>query len=167
MTDGATPACGRVATAKDRPIHLLGLDPAERALLGIARLMFQTFSPADVGDWIAALTRAEAAFGPAQGAMIFARLARLLQCMRQSRRSVFLFNNPACPGCAAIVTEHERRLMLALVAARQGQAARAAIEVMMLCEGNEIDRVLAALDDLAIAMMGAPLDGHACAELSP
>jgi hypothetical protein len=79
-------------------------------------------------------------------------VARLLDTIRQSRTSTFVFSNPACPCCAAIVTEHEQRIINALSAARSDRRNRAVLEMMMLCEGNDIDPVMQSLDALALVL---------------
>ncbi|MFW5654886.1 MAG: hypothetical protein ACOCYW_04470 [Roseicyclus sp.] len=154
--------CGRRPDAKDRDLRDLGLDLEEEIALNIARLFFQSFAAPESSAWMAALAEAEARFGPRDGPILAARILAALQAVRKSRRSTFLFNSPACPGCAAVATEHERRLMRALSALRRGDRGTARLEAMMLCEGNRLDAVLGAL-----AALGAVLDGRLPDNVSP
>ncbi len=141
--------CGRVPDTKDCDLSSLGLSLEEEVTLTVARLFFQSFCTPDSMAWIGAMAEAEARFGPEEGPLVAARLLGALQAIRRARRSTFLFNNPGCPGCSAIATEHERRLIVAIAALRRGDEGRARIEVMMLCEGNPGDRVVTALTALA------------------
>ncbi|MEJ8560489.1 hypothetical protein QTO30_04090 [Yoonia sp. GPGPB17] len=95
------------------------------------------------------LDLAEAMFGEKDGPVIALRLLDALRCMRFARKSVFCFSAPTCEGCAAIVTEHERRLMAALRGVRLGQLGRTQTELMMLCEGNDITQTVGAFARLA------------------
>ena len=153
--------CGRVPDAKDSTLSSLGLALEEEITLTIARLYFQSFCTPEGMTWIAAMAEAEARFGPEQGPRVAARCLAALQAIRGARRSVFMFNNPWCPSCAAIATEHERRLIVAIAALRRGDESKAQVEMMMLCEGNSSDRVLAALAALARTL--GPEVPQACA----
>lgn len=122
---------------------------SERAVLTMARLYFQTFVDPRSMAWARALTDADACFSPRDHPLVAAQVLAVVQAMRLSRRSCFQFNNPTCPCCSAIVTEHERRLILTLHAMRRGDNSRAQLEMMMLCEGNRTDAVLHCMAELA------------------
>lgn len=154
--------CGRHPDPKDRYLSELGLALEEEITLTIARLFFQSFASPEGNTWIAAMAEAEGRFGYRDGPIVAARLLAALQAIRRSRTSTFMFNSPVCPCCAAIVTEHERRLMGALSAIRRGDRGTARIEVMMLCEGNRLEVVLAAL-----AALGKALDGDLPSNIRP
>ena len=147
--------CGRQPDPKDCYLSSLNLTLEEQIALTIVRYFFHSFAVPQSNAWITAMAEAEARFGYHEGPVIAARLLALLQVIRRARRSVFMFNSPTCPGCAAIATEHERRLMTALSAQRRGDVGTARLEVMMLCEGNRVDTVLCGL-----AWLGQALDGH-------
>ncbi|NNV96023.1 hypothetical protein GTF97_18685 [Roseobacter sp. HKCCD8767] len=55
-------------------------------------------------------------------------------------------------GCSALLTEHERRFMAALTAVRYGRSGHARLELMMLCEGNDIEEVFKSFAVIADAM---------------
>lgn len=154
--------CGRQPDPKDCFVADLRLTLEEQIALTLARLFFQSFAGARSDGWVAAMAEAEARFGHRDGPIVAARLLAALQAIRQSRRSVFMFNSPACPGCAAIATEHERRMMRALSALRRGEVTAARAEIVMLCEGRGDDRVLRALTAL-----GRALDGELPANARP
>lgn len=162
MKDLNVHACGRTADEKDRLVHDLNLTLEEQITLTVARLFFQSFSTPEGYTWLAAMAEAEARFGYVDGPLIAARLLAALQVIRRSRRSTFMFNSPTCPGCAAIATEHERRLMTALSCIRRGDKGTARVEVIMLCEGHRTEMVLSALDAL-----GRALDGKLPANVRP
>jgi len=147
--------CGRQPEPKDCYLSSLNLTLEEQTALTIARYFFQSFAAPHTNAWITAMAESEARFGYREGPVIAARLLATLQVIRRARNSVFMFNSPACPGCAAIATEHERRLMTALSAHRRGDVGTARLEMMMLCEGNRVDMVLCGL-----ACLGQALDGH-------
>ncbi|MEM7721098.1 MAG: hypothetical protein AAF376_01880 [Pseudomonadota bacterium] len=154
MKDLRETHCGRTPDPKDCYLSELGLSLEEEITLTIARLFFQSFAAPESNAWINAMAEAEARFGYRDGPIVAARLLATLQVMRRARKSIFMFNSPVCPGCAAIATEHERRLMMALSAVRRGDMGPARLEIMMLCEGNRIDMVLAGLSGLAQALDG-------------
>jgi hypothetical protein len=152
-TPGST-RCDRRPSRKEIGLPDLNLSPGEDAALTIARLFLRAIAEPASGAWIDAMRAAEARFGPRDGPVIAARVLDVIGTIRRSRRSVFMFNAPGCPCCAAIVTEHERRMMLAISALRRGRTAAARGEVMMLCEGHGAERTLAALGALGTALDG-------------
>lgn len=154
--------CGRQPDPKDCYVADLRLTLEEQIALTLARLFFQSFAGARTDGWVAAMAEAEARFGYRNGPIVAARLLAALQAIRRSRISVFMFNSPACPGCSAIATEHERRMMRALSALRRGEATAARAEIVMLCEGRGADRVVSALYAL-----GRALDGDVPANARP
>jgi hypothetical protein len=152
MKDLGSPGCGRMPDPKDCHIRDLSLTREEEIVLTVARLFFRSFAVAGSEAWVAGMAEAEAGLGYRDGPIVAARLLATIQAVRRSRQSVFLFNSAGCPGCSAVATEHERRLMRALSAVRRGDGAVARAEMMMLCEGNCIERVLAALLALGHAL---------------
>jgi len=141
-------SCGREPGEKECTLVSLGLDRIEAQLLAIARHIFQSFATPGTQGWLNGLGRAEYAFC-FDGPQLFARVVEVLQAVRMSRTSCFIFNSPMCPCCANVVTEHERRLILALAAMRRGQIGRVRTELMMLCEGAETGAVIHALMTLS------------------
>lgn len=140
--------CNRVLQSKEIMRCDADLDTIESHLLTIARFYFQSFAVPESHSWIGALEQSEAAFGDIKGPLVGTRLLCALMAVRQARQSVYCFNSPTCPDCAAIVTEHERRFMTAIQAMRAGRKGQAKTELMMLCEGNETNPSLEALTRL-------------------
>jgi hypothetical protein len=144
--------CKRTLQSKEIFRKDANFDKIDGELLTIARLYFQAFAIPSCHSWIGALDWAETKFGDADGPVIGARLLTALQEMRRARRSVFHFNSPVCVDCSAIVTEHERRLMAVLQAIRRHHMGAAKTEMMMLCEGNDSDDALVALERLVSSL---------------
>jgi len=144
--------CGRTMAPKDCLLSDLQLDRDMQGVLRLTRLYMQTFAMPDTMAWVAALANAEEIYGTDHGPQIAVQCLRALQSVRRSRRSVFQFNSPTCPTCAAIVTEHERRLMNAIVGCQTCTEGQARLELMMLCEGNDIDRAIAEIMELNIRL---------------
>jgi len=134
--------CGRVPKASDCYVSALGLIEAERHVLTIARLFFQSFARPASQNWMAAMEEAEAFFGEDDGPVVAARTLALLKVIRQTRRSVFMFNTPGCPGCSAVATEQERKMMTSLVAIREGDIRRARVALVEVCESEQVDGVM-------------------------
>lgn len=112
------------------------LDPEEQNCLNLARTillyMADPSSPlrrVDVQD-------AAQVFGPQSAKDMIAVLTDLFSAIHLIRKSPFVFSNPHCLNCRVILTENERRTMLALAAARRGRTSTVAAHVMLVCEGN-------------------------------
>lgn len=120
--------------------------------LDIARLFFNSFSAPGRHDWIRAFDVAEFSFNQREGPEVAMLVMKLLRSLRGSRKSVFMYSNRDCPCCRGITTEHERRLITALSHARRGHEKRAQLEMMLLCEGNDTEEVMAWLRELSLAL---------------
>lgn len=149
MTGKYGPCCGRNPSAKETTLHDAAYDKYESAVLEIARYFWQTFAIPESQSWLMALQRAETRFHPLNGAEIGLEILATVQAMRMSRSSSFLFNNPGCPHCALIVSEHERQFMNVLKAVRAGRMGPAKTHAMILCEGNNSDVVVLRMMTLA------------------
>ncbi|MEP3844609.1 MAG: hypothetical protein ABJM43_04625 [Paracoccaceae bacterium] len=144
--------CDRVPNGHEQLLADTSFDGAERQCLDIARLFFNTFALPSQQHWIRAFAFAELVFDYESGARLATLILKVLQSIRISRKSVFTFSNPDCPGCARILSEHERRLMIAISSVRRGRPEHARIELMMLCEGNDTTTVMEWLEELAQAL---------------
>lgn len=133
---------------KDSLLKELDLSCAYQPVLQILRLYLQSVAEPGSLAWMAALAGAEEAYDRTYGPQIAVRVLTVMQRVRVSRRSVFDFNSPVCPTCSQIVSEHERRFMIALDCAGDGRLGQAQMELIMLCEGNDVDEALSAMDDL-------------------
>ncbi|MEM6588290.1 MAG: hypothetical protein AAF641_07550 [Pseudomonadota bacterium] len=112
------------------------LDPVEYNCLRLARtiLLF-------MGDPSSPLRRVDVqdaaeVFGEVASKDIICAMTDLFSAIHLIRKSPFIFSNPHCINCREILTENERRVMLALAATRRGKRSAAAAHVMLVCEGN-------------------------------
>ncbi|MEM6759027.1 MAG: hypothetical protein AAF601_06065 [Pseudomonadota bacterium] len=144
--------CDRTLHPNESLVADAGFDEIELACLDISRLYFSTFAEPGGQSWMRAIDRAEYVFDHQSGASIASLVLKVIQAIRRSRRSSFQFSNPDCAGCARILTEHERRLIVAISAMRRGRAERAQVELMMLCEGNDTQAVMMWLTELKLAL---------------
>ncbi|MEM6595550.1 MAG: hypothetical protein AAF672_12245 [Pseudomonadota bacterium] len=147
-----TSDCGRSTKTNETPLASLGLDAHELICLDIARLFFNSFSAPGHHDWIRAFEVGELGFNQKEGPEIAMLVMKLLRAVRGSRTSVFMYSNRDCPCCRGITTEHERRFITALAQARRGHEKRAQLEMMLLCEGNDTEDVMAWLRELSMAL---------------
>ncbi|WP_158243125.1 hypothetical protein [Acidimangrovimonas sediminis] len=140
------------------PAHM-GPPPAQArmVMLDIVRLMLQSYDCPARDGWMRGLALAEAAWGPARGARVFAELARCLDAMRRARRSPYLYANPDCAHCGRSPTPHEELLLQCLGHALHGREAEMAGAAMLLCEANPCAPLLVALQRVAaVATETAP-----------
>lgn len=133
----------------ERPVAGAGFDRVERDCLALARRFFQLMGNPDAPERQQAMERVAGKFGADHGLAVAWAMSDLLREIRTSRRATFYFSNPDCPGCARIMTEHERRLVTALAATRRRRRSAAHVEAMLLCEGNPDETVLEGLARLA------------------
>jgi hypothetical protein len=133
---------------KDSHLTDLNMPFSYLAILQIARLYMQSVAHPPSMAWMAALSGADETFDEIFGPQVAARTLETLQKVRLSRRSLFNFNSPTCPSCCQFVTEHERRFMAAIDCVRSGATGQAKIELIMLCEGNDVVPALDAMDRL-------------------
>lgn len=152
----ATAHCDRMPMPKEIMRTDAGFDPIEDHILTLARFFFQTFAIPESQSWLPGFDMAEAIFGEAEGPIIATRLLATLRAVRYARRSVYCFNSPTCEGCAAVVTEHERRFMAAFRGVRMGYLGQTRTELMMLCEGNDTTKALGAMTRLSIILPNVP-----------
>ncbi|MEO9650243.1 MAG: hypothetical protein ABJ360_04015 [Roseobacter sp.] len=139
-----TECCSRPPGDKELSLVDAGYDPVEMAVLEIARCYWQTFAVPQSQSWLYAISYAERHFGGTASNKILSAV----QAMRMSRISCFRFNNPVCPECAAIVSEHERQFINTFIAMRSRRRGSAETHAMILCEGNDTRSLLDRMDDL-------------------
>lgn len=138
--------CARTGPgARECAVADLAPDPYELAALSVMRHLFSSFAAPSGHGWLAAAAEAEQRFRAFQPGERFFELLRVVQAMRRARRSPFQFSNPHCPPCAAVLTEAERHLMLALQAARRGRLGPSRTHAMLLCEGADVSAVVEAM----------------------
>ncbi|MEM1064516.1 MAG: hypothetical protein AAF771_07865 [Pseudomonadota bacterium] len=152
MSGDGSPCCGRHPTPKETTVEEAAFDSAALAVLEVARYYWQTFAIPQSQSWLCALQRAETRFPGLNGVEVGLDTLAAVQAMRMSRTSCFNFNNPGCPHCSLIVSEHERQFMNVLQAVRQGRVGAAKTHAMILCEGNDTERLIMRMVSLARAL---------------
>lgn len=161
--------CGRKVSEKDSHLSEFDMSFSYLAILQITRLYIQSIANPSSLAWMQALADADQIFNSTYGPQIAARALNALQEVRMSRRSMFNFNSPTCPSCCEIVTEHERRFMTALDCVRAGAIGQAKIELIMLCEGNDVIPALDAmsrLNSLIVEFLSSNIREPQCADSS-
>ncbi|NUB44328.1 hypothetical protein GEU84_008035 [Fertoebacter nigrum] len=133
----------------DMPLEQAGLDGFETGLLALLRHFCASFATPETQGWVLAFRIAVERWGPRDGPATGQALLAVAQAMRLTRRSVFVFSNPLCPGCRAVITPNERHMMRMIHAARRGRAGEARAEAMLLCEGQDTTHLLQAVEALA------------------
>lgn len=156
-----TYSCGRTPSAREINIADAGYDETEEQILSLVRFFFQSFAQPETHAWMHGFDLADAIFGEVLGPQISLSVTHALRGVRFSRRSVFMFNSPTCGCCSVYVTEHEHRLMRAFGAVRCGRVGTAKTELMMLCEGNDTDHIIAALTRLS-SLVAQPVTSAGC-----
>lgn len=142
-------SCPNARRCSSTLLSTLPFDEDERRVLRIARMFFRSFACPESQSWIAGVGAALEGFDHRVGPHVYVATLGAVQAMRQSRRSVFQFNDPGCVECALCVTDNERLFLGALRAMRDAAPERAAGLAMVLCEGNETGPWLVALKTLA------------------
>jgi len=141
--------CHRAPSPKEKSLEAAGYDPIEHAILEISRFFFQTFAVPQSQTWLLALQCAELRFPRDVSAQICFDILAAVQAMRVSRVSSFCFNNPTCPGCSKIVSEHERQFMGIFSAIRGRRMSEAQTHALLICEGNDTKRLFHRMTALA------------------
>lgn len=118
-------------------------------LLQVLRLQIQSQIQPERHGWQRGLGLAAAIWGPVQGPQVFAAVAAMLDEMGRSRRSMFRFSNPDCPGCAAAMTAHETLFLQSFTLVLNDAPDKAQRTAFLLCEGNPCPGFLAAAERLA------------------
>ncbi|MEM9872989.1 MAG: hypothetical protein AAF822_17275 [Pseudomonadota bacterium] len=149
MSSDRNPCCGRSASPKETTISEAEYDEIETTILEVARYYWQTFAIPESQSWLFALQRSESRFPGPNGAEVGLETLAAVQAMRMSRSSCFRFNNPSCAHCARIVSEHERQFMNIFQAVRAGRMGPARTHAMILCEGNDTDKLILRMQALA------------------
>ncbi|NPD17399.1 hypothetical protein HOY34_19625 [Xinfangfangia sp. D13-10-4-6] len=126
------------------PIRLSdpGICDADRLMLQLARHLFRDVAFPGHGDRQMAISVAQAGFGYGCGAAMVADLRHAILLLADTRRDVFHYHNPDCPGCSDRLSAAELMFLRLLQALRERQASAAAVNAMLLCEGNSYQAFL-------------------------
>ncbi|MEM9707545.1 MAG: hypothetical protein AAF871_02045 [Pseudomonadota bacterium] len=141
--------CGRGPSNKESSIDGAGYDGIETAILEVARFYWQTFAMPETQSWLMAHHRSEVRFGQEMGGLLGLDILSAVQAMRMARTSCFKFNNPGCPHCAEIVSEHERQFMNVLQSIRAKRMGATITHAMLLCEGNDASAFIQRMAEVA------------------
>jgi len=134
-----------------------GYDDFEKDTLVIARLFLMTFTKPQSHDWISAFESATARFGPPFGATIAMAISNVIRALGQCRTTSFQFINPHCSCCRAKICDEERYLLSALQATRQNRRSEARTFAMLVCEGNNAEKLITSLEQLSLILGEGPL----------
>lgn len=138
---------------RDRPVTTVLRDVSDQGVLSTARLFFLSFADPGSAAWVDAFGRAHAMFGHRPAPTETTRcVLTLIQELRISRKRCFRFSNPYCEGCAQRITPEERHLINVVQAVRDRNFAKARLCALLLCEGEPVERLLAAADALALQL---------------
>jgi len=156
--------CDRSPSAKEIALAESGYDAADRAVLEVTRYFFRTFAMPETQSWMMAFHRTASLFPEDTHATAGLSLMATVQAMRTSRVSTCMCNNSGCPGCSAIVSEHERQFVEVSRSVRRNQIGAARIHAMLLCEGKNtdafIDRMVVLAAVTTAALPDEPLAGR-------
>ncbi|WP_425052779.1 hypothetical protein [Psychromarinibacter sp. S121] len=162
--DASQRMCRDSRSWRGEPVDRIGFTGREMAVLTVARHFFSSFAAPERQGWIAAFSSALASFGHGEGPNNAVSILCAVQAMRSARRSTFSYNNADCGNCARFVTGHERSFMAALRSTIQGRPEAARAHAALLCEGNDADHFLRALETVTAQCF--PRE-HAAALLRP
>lgn len=142
---------GSACTGTGRRVDRAGYTPEEVALLAVMRRVFLCCSMPDRHLRNGLIDCARRFFG-ADGANICSELLALTRAMYGRRRSVFDFSNPHCPVCNEHLTYCEHQLMAMIRESRQGNITAACVHALILCDGNDPDRLVSSARQLAFVI---------------
>jgi hypothetical protein len=119
-----------------------GFDAFEIGLLAVLRRFCTSFCTPQSQAWMGAYGIATELWGISDGPRAAQCLLAVVEAMRRSRPTTFVFSNPACQVCHERITPNERLFMQVVHAARRGNLGQARISAMMLCEGADTQAVV-------------------------
>jgi|TARA_B110000003_G_C16544939_1_gene494318 hypothetical protein len=130
------------------PIESLKLSSSELQIVTIARYYFETFAHPEKQSWQDAIAISVKKFGNNAGPVVALSVLSFLQNIRIARSSTFQFNNPKCPACSKFLTDHERTFFNIIRSILNGDNTSAAAFATILCETNDIKKVLRSVSAL-------------------
>lgn len=141
--------CSRTLGENETPVAAYGYSDLELVILAVARFYWQAFAVPESQSWLLASDTCRRTFPEDVACRIATAVLDSVLAMRRSRSSCFHFNNPNCPGCAEILSEHERQFMNVFSAVHAHRKGPARTHAMILCEGACSDDFLASLAELS------------------
>ncbi len=134
----------------------LKLSAEEESVLTLVRNLFLNFADPGSQSWVRAVATTHSQFDASRAWPIFTSTLQMVMAMRNARRSAFVFSNPNCPNCAAFVTDNERQLLTVLRFARRDKTEAMQGHAFLLCEGNDTENYIFAVQNLASLLRPAP-----------
>jgi len=135
-----------------------GSGAVEQNLLLVARHYFMSYANPGTLYWEVATDVCRDRFGQVAGPQIAVALLNVLRAMRGSRKTIFKFTNPFCKVCSTKTSDCERLLVCAIAHTRNGNKSAAAMDALMLCEGNDTGETMGAIEELCALID----DGQTC-----
>jgi hypothetical protein len=128
----------------------LGMDEFEVTFLSVARHLFANFHAPENHCWMDAFMEAERSFPPPFGATIAHAIAYIVEAMRCTRHSMFSYIRNDDASADLAITREERYLVQVLRAMRSGAHTQARTQAMLLCDGGDTGKLLAAIERLCL-----------------
>ncbi|MEM6933225.1 MAG: hypothetical protein AAF526_06490 [Pseudomonadota bacterium] len=141
----------------DLPLKDCGFDGFELAVLEVSRRFFAAFAHPEEHGWMDAFEQAEQMFPPPFGATLALAVSRTIRVLRSTRTTPFEYAHPSCQFCDKIITQEERYLISILRAVRKERASEAVTHALLVCEGGEPERLVAAFEALCVIIGEGPL----------
>ena len=134
-----------------------GFSDEEQAVLHIVRRYCAAYSRAGSPCWEDAIDVATAVFGDINGPVVAVSALNVLRSIRPCRKSAFTFSNPYCQCCAKRMTECERLLLQTLQCIRKQDQSAAAVDAILLCQGEDTASFIEQVETLSRALGPAVL----------
>lgn len=143
------------------PLHGIGCDPFEQALLPLLREVMKTCRDPERHTWNGAYGTAAAIWGARTGLPLAYGLARIAQALLRVKGARLHVLDGSGPEQVRAVTDDERRLLLLLHQLRRNHIAAGHDFLLELTEGESDDELMAlALDFARRHSCGAARDIH-------
>ena len=126
------------------------LTESEEKVLTVARYYFMTFAKPSKQTWLHANDYAIKHFSSNNGPYASLAVLSAVQTMRQARNSTFIFNDPDCKTCSNYLTRNELSFVTAIRCKSKGNDKGAAGHALILCEGNNTEEFLHAIEILSL-----------------
>ena len=125
------------------------LTDSEAKVLTVARYYFMTFAQPSKQTWLHANDYAIKHFSSKNGPYASLAVLSAVQTMRQARNSTFMFNDADCKACSTYLTKNELSFITAIRCKSKGNDHGAAGHAFILCEGNDTEEFLHAIEILS------------------
>ena len=141
-------SCNRVAQANEVSLDYLNLKPIEHSILTAARFYFSSFARPEESAWMNVVMFSDRFFPGENSSKIAQAVLIVVHEIRISRRSTLRFQDPVCINCKNRATTEERHFILMIKEVWLKHTAAAITHAMLLCEGNNTECLLRAINKL-------------------